>query len=57
MRKKLQRAAYQIAKNNHIESVSPIIALRKLFIQEKRNRSLPGNPPGQRRVRWILKKL
>ena len=43
-RSRLQLAAHQIAANNNIAPASPWVALRKIFIQERRDRSLPGNP-------------
>ena len=44
----LRCAARQIAANNDTEPVSKLAALRKIFIQERRDRSRPGNP----RVGW-----
>lgn len=37
-------AAQQIAKNNNVAPSTPWVSLRKIFIQERRDRSRPGNP-------------
>ncbi|MFZ6028047.1 MAG: hypothetical protein ACOYYS_10055 [Chloroflexota bacterium] len=43
-RHRLVKAARQIAANNNVAPSSPWTALRKIFIQERRDRSQPGNP-------------
>ena len=47
-RRVLQLCARQIAANNDTQPVSKLTALRKIFVQERRDRSRPGNP----RVGW-----
>lgn len=44
MRDRLIRAAAQISRNNNVSPSTPLVAIRKLFAQERRDRSLPGNP-------------
>jgi NTP pyrophosphatase (non-canonical NTP hydrolase) len=44
MRNKLQSAARQIAANRNEQPATPLVALRKLFIQERRNWTQPGAP-------------
>ena len=47
-RSQLCHAAQQIACNNQAAPSTPLTALRKLFVQERRDRTRPGNP----RVGW-----
>lgn len=43
-RTRLQSAARQIAANQHAEPSTPWVALRKIFIQERCDRTRPGSP-------------
>ena len=45
---RLRAAARQIAANNNVQPVSPLIALRKMLVQERRDRTRPNNP----RIGW-----
>ena len=45
---RLRTAARQIAANNAVQPVSPLVALRKLLIQERRDRTRKNNP----RIGW-----
>ncbi|RPI64532.1 MAG: hypothetical protein EHM48_00650 [Planctomycetaceae bacterium] len=44
IRSRLLAAARQIAANQNAEPSTPWVALRKIFIQERRDRSRPGSP-------------
>ena len=44
----LRTAAAQIARNNNVAPSTPLTALRKLFVQEHRDWTQPGNP----RIGW-----
>ena len=47
-RKSLRESAAQIASNNNAAPSTPLTALRKLFVQEHRDWTRPGNP----RIGW-----